>query len=93
MPSSPHAGDRRRRRRPPDDALGAHQVLHGAARRLDPRTSTPQEIRPVAEVEADIARSNDKERAIGLVAAPVAAIIGLIISSASINYAKTHNET
>ncbi len=56
----------------------------------DPQEVVKQEIRPVEEIEADIARSNDKERAIGLVAAPVAAIIGLTISSASINYAKTH---
>jgi hypothetical protein len=56
----------------------------------DPGEVAKQEIRPVEEIEADIARSNDKERAIGLVAAPVAAVIGLTISSASINYAKTH---
>jgi hypothetical protein len=56
----------------------------------DPKEVVEQEIRPVEEIEADIARSNDKERAIGLVAAPVAALIGLIISSASVNYAKTH---
>ena len=52
-----------------------------------------QEIRPVDEIEAEISRSNDKERAIGLIAAPVAAIVGLIISSASVNYAKTHNQS
>jgi Ca2+/Na+ antiporter len=59
----------------------------------DPKEKEVEEIRPVEEIEADIARSNDKERAIGLVAAPVAALIGLIISSASINYAKTHNQS
>ena len=59
----------------------------------EPSAPTHQEIRPVDEIEADIRRSNDKERAIGLVAAPVAAIIGLVISSASINYAKTHNQS
>src|ERR1700722_18237804 len=59
----------------------------------DPKEKEVEEIRPVDEIEADISRSNDKERAIGLVAAPVAALIGLIISSASINYAKTHNQS
>ena len=49
--------------------------------------------RPVEEIEADIGRSNDKERAIGLVAAPVAAVVGLVISSASINYARTHHQS
>ena len=57
----------------------------------DPKEKEVPEIRPVDEIQADIARSNDKERAIGLVAAPVAAFIGLIISNASVNYAKTHN--
>jgi hypothetical protein len=59
----------------------------------DPKETKEEEIRSVEEIEADIARSNDKERAIGLVAAPVAALIGLIISSASINYARTHNQS
>jgi hypothetical protein len=59
----------------------------------DPKDKEVEEIRPVDEIEADIARSNDKERAIGLVAAPVAAIVGLVISSASVNYARTHNES
>ena len=40
-----------------------------------------------------IRRSDDKERAIGLVAAPLAAIIGIVISSASINYAKSHHQS
>jgi hypothetical protein len=57
----------------------------------DPKEKQVQEIRPVDEIQADIARSDDKERAIGLVAAPVAAFVGLIISNASVNYAKTHN--
>ncbi len=58
----------------------------------EPSTTTKtEEARPVEEIQAEIARSNDKERNIGVVAAPVAALIGLIISSASINYAKTHN--
>ena len=59
----------------------------------EPSEAKQQEVRPVEEIEAEIRQSNDKERAIGLVAAPVAAIIGLIISSASIDYAKTHNQS
>jgi hypothetical protein len=57
----------------------------------DPKEVKEVEIRPVEEIQADIARSNDKERAIGLVAAPVAAFIGLLIGNASVNYAKSHN--
>jgi hypothetical protein len=92
MPSSPNAGD--------VGGDGAPQmtrwerIKYSMVRPDDsPKDDTPPEIRPVEEVEADIARSNDKERAIGLVAAPIAAIIGLVISSASINYAKTHNQS
>jgi hypothetical protein len=59
----------------------------------DPKEKEVQEIRPVEEIKADIARSNDKERAIGLVAAPVAAFVGLLIGDASVNYAKTHNQS
>src|SRR5271168_4044032 len=89
MPSSPVAGEPGG-----DDAprMTFFQRLKYSMVRPDddPKEVVKQEIRPVDEIEADIARSNDKERAIGLVAAPVAALIGLIISSASINYAKTH---
>jgi hypothetical protein len=59
----------------------------------DPKDAKEQETRPVAEIEAEIGRSNDKERVIGLIAAPVAAIVGLVISSASVNYAKTHGQS
>ncbi len=47
--------------------------------------------RSVEELEDTIRRSDDKERAIGLVAGPLAAIVGIIISSASIDYAKSHH--
>jgi hypothetical protein len=43
----------------------------------------------VEELEALIARADDRERAVGLVAAPVAAIVGLIISGDLINHAKS----
>jgi hypothetical protein len=49
-------------------------------------------VRSVEEVREDLRRSNDKERAIGFVVAPVAAIVGLTISTASINYARTHHQ-
>lgn len=59
----------------------------------EPSDRAQAEDRPVEEIEEDIRRSNDKERAIGLVVAPVAAVVGLVISSASVNYAKTHNQS
>ena len=59
----------------------------------DPSEGPPADERTAEELEAAIRRSDDKERTIGLVAAPIAAIVGLIISSASVNYAKTHNQS
>jgi hypothetical protein len=47
--------------------------------------------RTVEEIQDTIRRSDDKERAIGLVAAPLAAIVGIIISSATIQNAKNHH--
>jgi len=44
------------------------------------------------ELEAESATLSERERAIGLLAGPVAAVIGLLISSASINYAKSHHQ-
>jgi hypothetical protein len=41
------------------------------------------------ELEAAIARADDKERNIGLVAAPVGAVIALVISADLINHAKS----
>jgi Ca2+/Na+ antiporter len=53
----------------------------------------PPDDRTVQELEDAIRRSNDKERTIGLVAAPIAAMVGITISSASINYARTHHQS
>lgn len=59
----------------------------------EPTDTRPVEDRAVEDIEDDIRQSNDKERAIGLVAAPVAALIGIIIGTNSIDYAKTHHES
>jgi hypothetical protein len=45
------------------------------------------------ELEAAVARADDKERNIGLVAAPVGAVIALVISADLINHAKSLNES
>jgi hypothetical protein len=50
--------------------------------------------RTVEELEAAIRSSDDKERAIGLVAAPIAAVIGILVGSSTIQNAKnTHQST
>ena len=59
----------------------------------DPDDEGPAPDRSVEEIEADVRYANDKERAIGLIAAPVAALVGLIISSASITYARNHHQS
>jgi len=44
-----------------------------------------QKDRTVEEVEEDIARANDKERGIGLIAAPIAALLSFVIIDALIH--------
>jgi hypothetical protein len=54
---------------------------------VDPATSSPAEVAPpptVEELEYDNRYANDKERIIGLLAAPLAAIIGILIISSDI---------
>jgi hypothetical protein len=59
----------------------------------EPHDKSRTEDRAVEDIEEDIRRSNDKERAIGLAAGPVAALVGIVISSSSIDYARTHHES
>lgn len=49
--------------------------------------------RTAEELREAIYRSDDRERAIGLVAGPLAAIVGILISSASIDYAHQHHQS
>ncbi len=49
--------------------------------------------RTVEELEETIARSDDKERAIGLVAAPLGAIVGIIIGSSTIDHARATHQS
>jgi hypothetical protein len=59
----------------------------------DPPERTASDDRTADELRAAIRRSDDKERTIGLVAAPIAAIVGIAVSTASINYARTHHQS
>jgi hypothetical protein len=59
----------------------------------EPHDKSRAEDRAVEDIEEDIRHSNDKERAIGLVAGPVAALVGIVISSSSIDYARSHHES
>ena len=56
----------------------------------DESEESPEKSQSVAEIQAEIGTLDEKERAIGLLVAPVAAVIGLFVSGASINYAKNH---
>lgn len=49
--------------------------------------------RSVEELEETIRRSDDRERAIGLVAAPLAAIVGILIGSSTIDHAKATHQS
>ena len=55
------------------------------------RASEP--VQSVEELEASIARAEDKERNLGFIAAPVGAIIALLISSDLINHARSLNQS
>lgn len=60
----------------------------------DDPTSKPQEDeRSVEELEAAIATADDRERAVGLVAAPVGALIGLLVSNNLIDHAKQQHQS
>jgi hypothetical protein len=51
------------------------------------RASEPEQSRE--ELEAAVARADDKERNIGFIAAPIGAIVGLLITANLINHAKS----
>jgi hypothetical protein len=53
-----------------------------------PKSKASEPVESVEELEATIARANDKERNIGLVAAPVGGVIALVISSNLIHHAQ-----
>jgi hypothetical protein len=60
----------------------------------DPADAKAQEpTQSVAELEATIATADDKERNIGLVAAPLGAIIALVISADLIHHARLLNQS
>jgi hypothetical protein len=69
------------------------QRLRYSMVRPDGPDKAPVQSQAVEEIEAEIATISDKERAIGLVVAPIAAVVGLFISGASINEAKTLHQS
>jgi hypothetical protein len=56
-------------------------------------TGPPHDDRSVEEIQAEIRYSSEKERTVGLIAAPVAAIVGLLISSSSLDNARNHHQS
>jgi hypothetical protein len=55
----------------------------------DPKAKPEEPQQTVEELEAEIARASDKERNIGLVAAPVGAVVALLVSADLINHARS----
>ncbi len=53
----------------------------------------PTDDRTVEELDETIRRSDDRERAIGLVAAPLGAIVAILIGSATIDHAKATHQS
>jgi hypothetical protein len=56
---------------------------------VDERAKDQEEELSVEELEEAVARADDKERAIGLVAAPFGAVIALIVGSTEIHHAQS----
>jgi hypothetical protein len=54
-----------------------------------PKGKASEPEQSVEELEAAIARADDKERNLGFIAAPVGAIVGLLITANLINHAKS----
>jgi hypothetical protein len=52
-------------------------------------TKDPNEPESIEQLEAAVARANDRERALGLIAAPLGAIVGVLVTADLINHAKT----
>src|ERR1700674_3502378 len=87
MPSSPNPGSSGGDEAPPMSRWERFKytiVQPGT----EPDRSIPADERSVEELEDAIARSDDKERTMGLDAAPLAALIGLLVGGASVDSAK-----
>jgi hypothetical protein len=68
-------------RKPDDDRPSVGQRLTGAMLKADSGAAPKPEPTTVDELEDAVKRADDKERLIGLIAAPLAALIGLLITS------------
>jgi hypothetical protein len=68
-------------RKPDDDRPSLGQRLTGAMLKADSGAAPKPEPTTVDELEEAVKRADDKERLIGLIAAPLAALIGLLITS------------
>jgi hypothetical protein len=68
-------------RKPDDDRPSLGQRLTGAFLKADANAAPKPEPTTVEELEDAVKRADDKERLIGLIAAPLAALIGLLITS------------
>ena len=71
-------------RKPDDDRPSLGQRLSGAMLKADTGADPKPEPTTVEELEVAVKRADDKERLIGLIAAPLAGMIGLIITGALI---------
>ncbi len=68
-------------RKPDDDRPSVGQRLTGAMLKADSGAAPKPEPTTVEELEEAVKRADDKERLIGLIAAPLAGMIGLLITS------------
>ncbi|HVA10315.1 MAG TPA: hypothetical protein VNG12_26680 [Acidimicrobiales bacterium] len=59
----------------------------------DPKDAAPEDTRSKEELEEAIRYADDKERGIGLIAAPAGALIALLVTGALINHAKSLHQS
>jgi hypothetical protein len=78
-------------RKPDDDRPSLGQRLTGAMLKADAGADSKPEPTTVEELEEAVKRADDKERLIGLTAAPLAGLIGIFITSSLV--ANTANGT
>ena len=74
-----------RLRRDPDGPSLGERLRRAFIKPVDPgaavATKATPARRPVADIEADLRAANDKERLVGLLAAPLAGIIGILVTN------------
>jgi hypothetical protein len=80
-------------KKPDDDRPSLGQRLTGAMLKADASGAPRSDPTTVEELEEAVKRADDRERLIGLIAAPLAAMISLVVTGSLIANNKTHTHS